>query len=837
VTIREYIRDEVFTKRVRDFGCLVIYDPTRRYRDIVHGMESASCRVIDAGSSVIEQREEAMTALRDLGDGRVQEFIVWVPARKPEVDEEYQGNPFSVFGRIGSEFPVGDGDDYASICRRAKPDHAVEINKLFGEGEPSFETIDALDRGGSWPKLKTLLSADSPKEIIIGLLSPRPGQDAALRSDPTWGNEARDFIERTLGHKLKTRGQTRQSIADEVWRILTFSEFVFDCSEELPEPLSTTPRADVLAKAIVFDVCNELRKHRDHKDRYLKEASKVEEELALAQRTKTMTAIGTRDTFTFEERHALSTVVNALIARKIDEAESLLNGRRESIWLSEEERLTEWTLAERALAVLKAVDSDSQLSFQDVEGIIDAYALSWRELDRRHRELEQVAAECQFEHDGLETLVAFVRDNYQKLVAKLQQEFVRLVQDDGWPASSGRVCSNSQVFDREVAPLLDAGQRVAYFLIDSLRYELAVELEKQLSEKYAVQLFTTCAQLPTYTEVGMASLMPEGSSALFLKEVGGKLVTTLGGEIATTPNARFAYLRSKKGDLCVDILLDELVGLGRKLRLPDKARLLVVRSRDVDAIAHESPHQVLQIIPNLIRLIIKGIGRVESLGFKKAIVATDHGFILLQEQEAGNLALKPPGNWLVEKSRCLLGRGEADANNLVFRREHLGIPGDFEHYAVPRTLVPYSRGSLYYHEGLSLQECVLPCLRITIKAPIVKRQPPEVQISYRLGKTSQITTRRPVIDIAWNQMETFAEEQQIEILIEAVDTKGNVVGWVGSGPTVNPATQSVRIRPGDKFGVGLRMEEQFTGSFTVRVLDPSTQTMIAQLPLKTAYLE
>ena len=302
MNFREYIRDEVFIKRAAEAGCLVIYDPTRRYRNIVRGMESASCRVIDAGSSVIEQREAAMTALRDLGDGNIQQFILWVPARKPAADEEYQGNPFSVFGRIGAEFPSGDGDDFASLCRKAKPDHVIEINKLFAEGDPSFDTVDALDKGGSWPKLKTLLAANSPKEIIIGLVSPSPDQDAALKSDPTWANEAREFIERTLGHKLKTRGQTRQSIADELWRLLTFSELIFDSSSDIPSSLSLVPRADTAAKALVFEVCDELRKHQDHKDTYLTKALEIEEELELSERAKTMIHLGKRDTFAFEER-------------------------------------------------------------------------------------------------------------------------------------------------------------------------------------------------------------------------------------------------------------------------------------------------------------------------------------------------------------------------------------------------------------------------------------------------------------------------------------------------------------------------------------------------------
>ena len=64
----------------------------------------------------------------------------------------------------------------------------------------------------------------------------------------------------------------------------------------------------------------------------------------------------------------------------------------------------------------------------------------------------------------------------------------------------------------------------------------------------------------------------------------------------------------------------------------------------------------------------------------------------------------------------LTRRGHPDASSVVLKREHVGIPGDFTHYAAPRALVPYIREELYYHEGLSLQECVLPCLAIEFTA-------------------------------------------------------------------------------------------------------------------------
>ena len=160
-------------------------------------------------------------------------------------------------------------------------------------------------------------------------------------------------------------------------------------------------------------------------------------------------------------------------------------------------------------------------------------------------------------------------------------------------------CGTVRYSPRLVRPL-EAGERVALFPGRSLRYELGVEIEKQLSDRHQVTLHTICAQLPTYTEVGMASLMPDAESALRLVPKNGKLVTTLATEMATTPATRFAYLRSRKGDQCGDIELEDLIRQ-KKPKMPDRVKLLVVRTRDIDSIAHTSTRQALELIPTLVR--------------------------------------------------------------------------------------------------------------------------------------------------------------------------------------------------------------------------------------------
>ena len=839
MTISDYLQKEVFSRRAQDHnGCLVVYDPDRRYRETVLTLQAADGQVIDASTSVIEQREAATVALSQLAAGSLHQLILWIPAERPEDDDAKQRDPFSVFAEIGDVFPKGDGDEFPELCRKAKPDHVSEINRMFEEGDVTFEMIDALEAGGAWPKLKTLLDAKSPKEILIGILAPKPDQDKKLKEDGTWAAEAREFVQRTLGHRLKTKGQTRGSIADELWRLILFSEFVFDSAGDVPDSLQTVPRAGDEARSLVFDVCEDLRRHDDHKDLYKGQAQEIEEELMLPVRTEAMKYLGVRDTFSFEERIYLQRLVERALGGEIDAAREIWDSRQRSIWLSQEDRLAEWTLAARSLDVLDAAIRFSTPKFSSLEAIVHGYASTWRELDRRHRELEQAVNQVDGEHETLDALIDAARTAYFISVEALQVEFIRFVSQEGWPATGANLLWNRQLFSKVVAPLLDQGKRVAYFLVDSLRYELGVEVEKQLSDKLKVTLQTVCAQLPTYTEVGMASLMPDAETALSMTFKNDKLVTTLGGKLATAPATRFSYLQSRKGDQCGDIALDELVRK-KKPKLEEKTRLLIVRSRDIDSIAHDSPHQVLDLIPTLVRQIIRGVSKVASLGFDVAVIATDHGFLLFHEQEAGNVAARPGGNWAVKKSRCMLGDGDSDSANLVMAAEELGIPGDIKSYAAPRTLVPYARDQLYYHEGLSLQECVLPCLTIELasaESPNKKQQAIRLTLSYRQGKIDKITSRRPVVDLSWPEGDLFAEESEREVAIEAVNSKGEIVGYAGSGQSVNPATGGVRIKPGAAISIGLRMEDEFSGSFNVRVLDPVTSALLADLPLKTAYL-
>jgi hypothetical protein len=155
--IKEFIQNELLLPRLKSALALVVYDPDRRYHGLCLELATDNRIVINAGESSIESRESALAALRKLGEQHspLEWMLVYVPAKRPERDEQRQIDPFALYEACGAIFPDGDGDDYLNICLRAKPDYASEIRKLFDDNRsPSFEMVDAIGAGSNWPQLQ-----------------------------------------------------------------------------------------------------------------------------------------------------------------------------------------------------------------------------------------------------------------------------------------------------------------------------------------------------------------------------------------------------------------------------------------------------------------------------------------------------------------------------------------------------------------------------------------------------------------------------------------------------------------------------------------------------------
>ena len=836
--IKTFIQNRM-QDRIKQNGVLVVYDPHFRYRDLCLELEKDEVRVVDASESSIESREAALQALTELGqvNPSLKGLLVYVPAKAPLNDEEKQRDPFTVFAVCGHVFPEGDSDEFINLCLMAKPDYATNIRRIFGENQnPDFAVIDAVGGGKGWPNLQAILRVESAQEILFALLSPSELQGKALKNQDTWVSEAKELFKIILGLNLVARSKSWGPIADELWRFLLFSEFVFDLPEEVPESLSIVPRSNPEARTLVGEICNRLRNDRRTQATYIERAENIEKELDLPAHCAGIEDLGVRDTFPFEERSFFRQAIECLKRGDTDTVRNTLNRRKSSVWTGKGESQIQWAVVRAALHLIDACDDyERQLCelARSMEALIDYYTGSLREVDRLHREFEQSVSDYIDVIIDMGEVVDLVRNRYQRLTGIVQDIFIRHLEQTGWPAA-GRL-SNSDLFDSLVAPKLQtSGHRVALLLVDALRYELGVELEKQLSEDGQAEIKASFAQLPSITTVGMASLLPEAGQQLLLKKNdNGNLVPMIGDTPVTNVSQRMAVLQKRYGQRFAESTLKDFIR--GNCSPANTVDLLVIRSDNIDAQLEADPEAALGRLHDTLKRIRVAVNKLKGLGFHEVVIVTDHGFVLNTHAKAGDVCSKPQGEWINLHERCLIGKGSEDAANLVVPAEHVGIRGDFEFVAVPRALVSYRAGVLYFHGGASLQECVVPV--ITMRLGLIKPdyRKPTVRLSYKNGAKS-ITTRLPVIDLAVDQDDMFALGSDLEILIEAQDKNSNIVGESKTGGRVNPATGTLMLKPGEQVPVILKMQSEYEGKFTVKAMNPITLTVYCSINLETDYV-
>jgi len=838
MSMQTFIQDEVLVPRLQKKQMLAVYDPNGRYRNLCLEMVDDNRVVVDASESSITSRAQAIEALSALGRNEIEQLLLYVPTNKPIEEEQMQKDPFALYLACGAVFPDGDGDTYLSLCLKAKPDHQTQVRAVFEDNDsPDFAVIDAIGGGLNWPNLRALLDVESTRDILFALLSPSEKQQIALKGNEGWVSEVKELLKVSVGLALKTKGKTWSSIADELWRFLLFSEFVFDLPETLPNSLADVPHAEEAAKPLIEDICERLRSDRRTQNIYIQRAETVESELNLVNACKEMKDLGMLDTFLFEERTFLRQAITSLLNLNIDETREILSRHAESVWTGKGESQVQWHFLRSSLALIECCqDNERALSNNAgaMEELVDFYVSQLREVDQRHREFEQSVSDAVWQNaEGVMTPVQdLVRKQYGKLIEKVQFIFTKHFQQTGWPIT-GRM-ANTEVFDKLVAPRLEiSGNKVAFILVDALRYELGIALEKQLSEDAQAEITPALVQLPSITPVGMASLLPGASIDFQLIKNDSGFVPQINGQEAETVAQRMDIIRKKYGNRFQEGRLEAFVR--KRVDINPDTDLLVLRSVEIDSHFENNPDTAPTEIINALKRIRVAVHKLRKAGFAEVVIATDHGFFMNTHAGPGDTCKKLPGDWVNIHERSLLGDGTSDSKHFCMSADKAGIKGAYQHFAGPLSLASYRSGLLYYHGGCSLQECIVPVIQLHLgdnASPEVNDV--TIKLTYKNG-AKRITTRLPVIEVSAQSQSLFSVDKDFEILLEAHDKKGNVIGEAKPGGVVNPATGTISFKSGSKEKVTLKMNMEYEGTFKVKALNPTTLTAYDQIELKTDY--
>jgi uncharacterized protein (TIGR02687 family) len=407
----------------------------------------------------------------------------------------------------------------------------------------------------------------------------------------------------------------------------------------------------------------------------------VSDDLRVMDLIRPMGAEDLIDSMTFEdvEKRVIADLKSRIIAgggANMDSVRALIARRRDGHWANP--LLAGANDSTRALAAsydaLEAAASFFELqaahavgfSFPDAAAAFGAYRSEIFRFDQRYRWFMRAAESV--EPMGwalLHELRDRIEDAYSGwFIGQLASAWASVIEGDGGLLSTWTlhdVVNQQAFYSRMVQPEFDNAKRVFVIVSDAFRYEAAEELTRDLNSRNRVKarLDAMLGVLPSYTTLGMASLLPHERLAY---KSNANLDVMVDAKPSATLEQRSAILAQHEG---VAIGRDELMEKGKERgrEFVKPHRLVYIYHDRIDAIgdkratetkAFEATAQTIKELADTVNFI------VNSLNGSTVLVTADHGFLYQESalEEADRSVLdKEPAGAIKSKKRYILGRG------------------------------------------------------------------------------------------------------------------------------------------------------------------------------------
>ncbi len=823
---------------------VVWYDAEGDFKAFAAGFSAPNCEVLSAEASVLKTRRRADDVYRLMNESentaeRERCLLIYIPRRRGATEDEKMRDAFEVYAMAGAGFGYSalEPEGLESLAKQAMPQKTEEITRLFLEGKPDITLLDGLEKAQRWPLLNDVFRTETPADVIALALCD-VAKAAEVDNKPGSIEELLRLFESAVGFKPASESRKWKTLRPKAAEYVLFSEFIFGLPDGVLDALSAVPRAGSETKSIVCAACDRMRADSGLLETYIELARKIEAELCLPDLMPKELDPGGRDTFPFEERRLLGGAVDRVVAGSIAAARTVIENRN-SIWRRDPQRSPAWTALERAVALIESSVTVSRgfSDKKDLAGLVKAYTEGgWSDLDRASRLFETALTACT-DDDIIAPVIDLCRRRYREAAVNMQEAFLAAVHMEGWPPDGAP--KQTRIFDDHVAPLIERREKTAFFMVDSLRYEMGRDLGEALAGTGEVEIGHAAGVVPTVTGCGMAALMPGADGMLRLVVKEGGLIPALGTRLLKTSADRMKLLAETYGDRFFETTLDELFGSPKKVAANLKnAELFVVRTQDPDAVAENlGAWRARRYLSDVIGDIAAAVRWVVSQGFNRVVISSDHGHMMLPEIPAGDVVQAPPGDWLENKRRCRLGSGlSGAAGTVTLKAGHVGLQGDVQEVCLPIGLRVFSEGEGYFHGGLSLQEAVVPVIVFRAGREMQNAAGrPEIDIRYRSDK---FTSR--VIGLKFHlQGDIFGMPARVRI--EAYDgtgAKAKVVGEAADCEARDEKTREVTLQANKETPVPLLLDPDFDGmEVEIRVSDPHTHVVWAKRKLKNAMLD
>ncbi len=376
---------------------------------------------------------------------------------------------------------------------------------------------------------------------------------------------------------------------------------------------------------------------------------------------------------------------------------------------------------------------------------VQRYAETWYQLDQFYRKFTyhvRMSGQASLMGSLTEQIENLYSNNYLLKLGDRFQTFVDAALK--WEAFPVR--KQKEFFEHWVRPFLRKDNKVCVIISDAMRYEIGDELLSLIrqEDRYSAELEPVLSMLPSYTQLGMAALLPNKALAIADNETGTVLVD---GQSSQGTANRIKILGRAISQRATACKADELMAMKG-----DDCRALV-RDHDVIYIYHnridatgdkrESEERVFEAVEETLQELIRLIKKLTGANANNLLVTSDHGFIYQNRaiDESDFSGVDAEGDQILFRDRrFVLGKGLAETSSLhKFTPEWLGLAGEVE-VQIPKSINRLrlkGSGSRFVHGGASLQEVVIPVIKINKKR---QSDVTAVEVDILRGASSVITS-------------------------------------------------------------------------------------------------
>lgn len=471
-----------------------------------------------------------------------------------------------------------------------------------------------------------------------------------------------------------------------------------------------------------------------HKESFARLSQKVSKELNISQVLENYSIEKLHECDTYEEceQTVISYLLDTLFKENIDIDNILqvVKIRQKSFWYNDYVNIYQ---AIKNAALLMDFVSKEKFDIKDMADGIKKYAHIWHKADLYYRNYTIQASNAE-KIDVLKELSKRIENIYLNgFLRELNDTWQKFV--EGYDIS---LFGNHQqnFYKRFITPMVEKNKKIFVIISDALRYECGVELSKKIlqenrkKDRFSSSCDYLAGSLPSYTQLGMASLLPH--KKLAIKD---KNDTVFIDEISSAGLQNRNKILKSYDKKSVAIGYEEFLGYERLegREFAKNHNIIYIYHDEIDKMGEKNEIKTFEAVASTFETLIKIIKQIANFNGVNIFITSDHGFIFTAKPTFESEFCRYESSGAVKTNRrFVIGKNLSSSTCVtLYDANKLGLQSD-NLFAIAKSINKIrvqGGGNRFVHGGATLQEIVLPLLKVNIGKGKQEIKEVDVQIS------------------------------------------------------------------------------------------------------------